>query len=194
MDYYKVKAGGKFVDKLKLVEKLREKTGITYEDSKRVLEINNLDILDAILYLEKQGKVKSPSISIFYTNEYKESYEEENTKSNFEEVKKDSNYKSNNTFEGIFEVICKAIDTCNNIFIEIKGKNNFFLKFPLTVVIILLIFGFWLLIPLVVIALFLDIEFSVESKNINTDKINDILSKISKEVQKIKGKGKVGGK
>lgn len=194
MDYYKVKAGGKFVDKLKLVEKLREKTGITYEDSKRVLEINNWDILDAILYLEKQGKVKSPSISIFYTNECKESYEEENTKSNFEEVKKDSNYKSNNTFEGIFEVICKAIDTCNNIFIEIKGKNNFFLKFPLTVVIILLIFGFWLLIPLVVIALFLDIEFSVESKNINTDKINDILSKISKEVQKIKGKGKVGGK
>ncbi|MDU4883785.1 MAG: ubiquitin [Clostridium celatum] len=182
------------MDKLKLVEKLREKTGITYEDSKRVLEINNWDILDAILYLEKQGKVKSPSISIFYTNEYKESYEEENTKSNFEEVKKDSNYKSNNTFEGIFEVICKAIDTCNNIFIEIKGKNNFFLKFPLTVVIILLIFGFWLLIPLVVIALFLDIEFSVESKNINTDKINDILSKISKEVQKIKGKGKVGGK
>ena len=28
MDYYKVKAGGKFVDKLNLVEKLREKTGL----------------------------------------------------------------------------------------------------------------------------------------------------------------------
>ncbi len=194
MDYYKVKAGGKFVDKLNLVEKLREKTGITYEDAKRVLEINNWDILDAILDLEKQEKVKGPSVSIFYTNEYKESYEEENTEYNFEEIKKDSNYKSNNTFEGIFEVICKAIDTCNNIFIEIKGKNNFFLKFPLTVVIVLLIFGFWLLIPLVVIGLFLDIEFSVESKKINTNKINDILSKILKEVQKIKGKGKVGGK
>ena len=73
-----------------------------------------------------------------------------------------------------------------------KGKNNFFLKFPLTVVIVLLIFGFWLLIPLIVIGLFLDIEFSVESKKINTNKINDILSKISKEVQKIKAKGKGG--
>lgn len=182
------------MDKLKLVEKLREKTGITYEDAKRVLEINNWDILDAVLYLEKQGKVKGPSVSIFYTNEYKGNYEEKNTGSNFQEVKKDSSYKFNNTFEGIFEIICKAIDTCNNIFIEIKGKNNFFLKFPLTVVIVLLIFGFWLLIPLVVIGLFLDIEFSVESKKINTDKINDILSKISKEVQKIKTKGKVGGK
>lgn len=180
------------MDKLNLVEKLREKTGITYEDAKRVLEINNWDILDAILELEKEGKVKAPSVSIFYTNEYKESYEEENTESNFEEVKKDSNYKSNSTFEEIFEAICKFIDNCNNIFIEIKGKNNFFLKFPLTVVIVLLIFGFWLLIPLIVIGLFLDIEFSVESKKINTDKVNDILSKISKEVQKIKAKGKGG--
>ena len=182
------------MDKLNLVEKLREKTGITYEDAKRVLEINNWDILEAILDLEKQGKVKKPSVSIFYTNEYNESYEEESTEFNFEEVKKDNNYKSNNTFEGFFEAICKAIDTCNNIFIEIRGKNNFFLKLPLTVVIVLLIFGFWILIPLVVIGLFLDIEFSVESKKINTDKVNDILRRISKEVKNIKAKRKGGGK
>ena len=35
------------------------------------------------------------------------------------------------------------------------------------IVIVLLIFGLWLLIHLVVIGLFLDIEFSVESKKIN---------------------------
>ena len=177
------------MDKLNLVEKLREKTGITYEEAKCVLEINNWDILDSILYLEEQGKVKRPSVSIFYTNEYNENYEDEDQQFNFQEVKKDNNYKSNNNFEGIFEAICKVIDTCNNIFIEIRGKNNFFLKLPLTVVIVLLIFGFWLLIPL-----FLDIKFSVESKKINTDKVNDILSKISKEVQNIKSKGKGGGK
>ena len=182
------------MDKLNLVEKLREKTGITYEDAKRVLEINNWDILDAILDLEKEGKVKGPSVSIFYTNEYNENYEDEDQQFNFQEVKKDNNYKSNNNFEGIFEAICKVIDTCNNIFIEIMGKNNFFLKLPLTVVIVLLIFGFWILIPLVVIGLFLDIKFSVESKKVNTDKTNDILSKISKEVQNIKSKIKSGGK
>lgn len=182
------------MDKLNLVEKLREKTGITYEDAKRVLEINNWDILDSILYLEEQGKVKRPSVSIFYTNEYNENYEDEDQQFNFQEVKKDNNYKSNNNFEGIFEAICKVIDTCNNIFIEIMGKNNFFLKLPLTVVIVLLIFGFWILIPLVVIGLFLDIKFSVESKKVNTDKTNDILSKISKEVQNIKSKIKSGGK
>ncbi len=116
------------MDKLNLVEKLKEKTGITYEEAKCVLEINNWDILDSILYLEEQGKVKRPSVSIFYTNEYNENYEDEDQQFNFQEVKKDNNYKSNNNFEGIFEAICKVIDTCNNIFIEIRGKNNFFLK------------------------------------------------------------------
>ena len=105
------------MDKLNLVEKLREKTGITYEEAKCVLEINNWDILDSILYLEEQGKVKRPSVSIFYTNEYNENYEDEDQQFNFQEVKKDNNYKSNNNFEGIFEAICKVIDTCNNIFI-----------------------------------------------------------------------------
>ena len=51
------------MDRLNLVEKLRTKTGITYEDAKMVLEINNWDILDAILDLERQGKIKGPSVS-----------------------------------------------------------------------------------------------------------------------------------
>ena len=182
------------MDKLNLVEKLKDKTGITYEEAKNVLEINNWDMLDSILYLERNKKIKGPSVSIFYTNEYNEGYEEARSQLDFDEVKKDSDYKSHNNFEGIFESICKVIDTCNNIFIEIRGKNNFFLKLPLTVVIVLLIFGFWILIPLVVIGLFLDIKFSVESKKVNTDKTNDILSKISKEVQNIKSKIKSGGK
>ena len=36
--------------------------------------------------------------------------------------------------------------------------------------------------------------FSVESKKINTDKVNDILRRISKEVKNIKAKRKGGGK
>ena len=181
------------MDKIKLVKKLQDKTNINYEEAKKALENNNWDILDAMLYLENKGEIRKPLVSIFYTNEYKDTY---NNKGNLPYMDEDSNNSNSrkNNFQGIFEAICKAIDTCNNIFIEIKGKNNFFLKFPLTVVIVFLIFGFWLLIPVAVIGLFLDVEFFVESKKINTDKVNDILSKISKKVQNIKSKGKGGGK
>ena len=62
------------MDKLKLVDRLREKANISYEEAKIALENSNWDILEAMLYLEKHGKVNSPSVSIFYSNEYRESY------------------------------------------------------------------------------------------------------------------------
>ena len=45
------------MDNLEKVEKLREKTGVSYEEAKAALEATNYDVLDAIIYLEKNGKV-----------------------------------------------------------------------------------------------------------------------------------------
>ena len=53
------------MDKLEKVEKLREKTGVSYEDAKSALEACDYDVLDAIIYLEKLGKVKSPEMGSF---------------------------------------------------------------------------------------------------------------------------------
>ena len=51
------------MDNLEKVEKLREKTGVSYEEAKEALEANNYDVLDAIIYLEKKGKVKAPEVT-----------------------------------------------------------------------------------------------------------------------------------
>lgn len=177
------------MEKLKLVNKLSEKTNISYEEAKTVLENNNWDILDSILYLEENGIVKKPSVSIFYTNEARHSERIKETR-NDEENK----YKTNNSVEGIFEAICKFIDICNNIFVEIKSKEKSFLRIPLTVVIILSFFMFWIIIPLIVIGLFFDIEFYVYSNNVNTNNANRILNQISKNVKIIKEKLKKGDK
>ena len=183
------------MEKLKLVDKLRDKTNISYEEAKSALENNNWDILDAMLYLEENGRVEKPSVSIFYTNEYKESYTSQGEIGNISE-NRDNNYsKSKNNFEGIFEAICKAIDTCNNIFVEIRRRGIVLLKIPLTVLILLLFFTFWIIIPLMIVGLFFEIEFLVSSKSINTDKVdkvNEVFSEISKNVQIIKDKFKKG--
>ncbi|WP_195429836.1 ubiquitin [Clostridium sp. D46t1_190503_E9] len=177
------------MDKHKLVEKLRKKTNISYEEAKKVLENSNWDILDALLYLEESGKVEKPSVSIFYTNETRYTGEIQVIRNN-EEYK----YKTNSSFQGIFEAICKFIDTCNNIFLEIKKAKKIFLKIPLTVVILLSFFMFWIIIPLIIVGLFFDIEFYVYANSINTDKVNKILNEISKYVKDIKEKFKKGVK
>lgn len=182
------------MENLKLVDKLKNKTNITYEEAKTVLEKSNWDILDAILYLEDQGKVPKPSASIFYTNEPKDSYKYIEVINNKDQKNNYDNRKNSNTFEGIFEVVCKVIDTCNNIFFEIKRENIGFLKIPSTVMILLLIFAFWIVIPLAIVGLFFDMEFSLSGNNVEINKINNIFKMISVNVKKLKSELKKGFK
>ncbi len=179
------------MDKLKLVDKLREKANISYEEAKIALENSNWDILDAMLYLEGRGIVEGPSVSVFYSNEYNENYDNKQEEAYSNDNINKNNSKSKDNFNGIFEAICKVIDTCNTIFFQIKKDSRVLVNIPLTVVIILLFFAFWIMIPLAIIGLFFDIEFLVSSKRFNTDKIdkvNEIFSKISKAVKDIKKK------
>ena len=176
------------MEKLKLVDKLKNKANISYEEAKGALEKSNWDMLEAMLYLEAQGKVQKPSLSIFYTNESKESYNENGEEVNLKEDTNENNFENKNGFEGVFEAICKAIDTCNNIFIEIIRNSRVILKIPFTVLIVLLFFAFWIVIPLMIIGLFFNMEFLVSSKKIDVDKINKVFKETSKVVKDVKGK------
>lgn len=176
------------MDNLKSIDKLRSKADISYEEAKNALELNEWDILDAMMYLEEKGKVKKPSISIFYTNEYKEGY---NKDFNIDENNKDS-FNKRSVFEGFFESVCKIIDTGNNIFLAIKKDNKIILKIPLTALGLLVFFTFWLVIPSVIIALFFDIEFYLLSNRVKTEKVNKVFKKISEEVNKVKKEFKKG--
>ena len=46
---------------LEKVEKLRQRADVSYEEAKEALESCDWDILDALILLESQGKVKAPA-------------------------------------------------------------------------------------------------------------------------------------
>ena len=60
------------MDKLEMVERLRERANVSYEEAAKALEEANGDLLDAMVILEKQGKTKAPEQSAYST-----SYEEQ---------------------------------------------------------------------------------------------------------------------
>ena len=55
------------MDDLEKVERLRERADVSYEEAKKALEECNVDLLDAMVYLEKQGKVKKPGKTSYTT-------------------------------------------------------------------------------------------------------------------------------
>ena len=113
------------MENLKLVEKLKDKAKISYEEAKEILEANNWDILDAIIYLEEKGKIKRPSTSTFYTNENKDTYSNDYNIVIYDKKEGKRSSRKTNGFEGIFEALCRIIDTCNNIFFEIS-KDSYY--------------------------------------------------------------------
>ncbi len=54
------------MNKLELIEKLRERADISYEEADKLLETTQGDLVAALILLEKQGRVNGPQ----YTNGY----------------------------------------------------------------------------------------------------------------------------
>ena len=93
------------------VEKLREKTGVSYEDAKKVLEENNYDMLDAVIELERQGKVNEPKEGTYTAGA---SQDMEHVKK-FELAQREyeDGCKKNNIKEGM-EILHRKLDERNN--------------------------------------------------------------------------------
>jgi len=51
------------MDKLEKVELVREKCGVSYEDAREALEATDYDVLDAIIWLERQGRTQAQTAS-----------------------------------------------------------------------------------------------------------------------------------
>ena len=59
------------MDHFEMVEKLRTKANVSYEEAKAALEASNWDILDALVLLENEGKVNNGATKAEYTTQEK---------------------------------------------------------------------------------------------------------------------------
>ena len=97
-----------------MIKKLIKKAHVTYEEAQEVLEKCNWDLLDAIIYLERSGKVENNDTTTII--EVKEEYQkkDDNTKKNHE------NYGGIGEIIGrIFKGLGKIIAKGNKIYFEI---------------------------------------------------------------------------
>lgn len=169
------------MDRSELIDRLINKTGISREEAESTLEKCQWDMLDAMVSLEKQGRIQGPEVSVFYTGALEGSIEGDE-KALIQPV----NVKKEKAYNGVFEFVCHVIDMGNNIFIALCKGERTFLRIPLTVLVLLLCFTFWVIIPLVVVALFMDFHFVVASVKVNTDGVNRVIGKVEGAVVKIK--------
>ena len=168
------------MEMLEKVERLREKADVTYEEAKEALEQTGGDLLDAMVLLERRGKVKKPAQSTFST-EYEEQAEYIKVRDTVEEQEK-SAPSFGRTIGRLFRGFIRFIRQTTFL---VTREEEVILTMP-TLVFALLLFFLWeVLAPVMVIALFFGIRYSFEGEE-EAEKANSILNKAGDFAQDVR--------
>ena len=159
------------MEMMEKVERLREKANVTYEEAKAALEETGGDLLDAIVLLERQGKVREPAQSTFST-EYEEQTDYIKVRDKVEEQEK-SAPSFGRTIGGLFRGFIRFLK--QTTFIVTREEDTIF-TMP-TLVFAILLFFFWeVLAPVMIVALFFGVRYSFDGEE-EAEKANSILHK-----------------
>ena len=178
------------------VEKLKEKANVTYEEAKTALEAANGDMLDAIIYLEKQGKVHAPKEGGRFTTSQASSAKDGASQKKKEKIEDEPDGETFSSIAGRFLRWCGRIIGKGNVHVfEVRRHGEVMVSIPLTVLILLLIFAFWIVVPLIVVGLFFGCRYLFRGPDLDKTGLNkmmnaaadaaaDAAENIKREVQK----------
>ncbi|MCQ4636563.1 DUF4342 domain-containing protein [Anaerovorax odorimutans] len=186
------------MDHLEKVEKLRQRADVSYEEAKKALEECDWDMLDALVKLETQGKVKDvpkqesgqegsadtaqgsqPAHPLTVCGTEESGRQDEN--------KKQSRGKQGDNF---FTKLGRAIKYlvkkgCDNSLV-IKQHGQPLMDLPVIAFIILLILFFWVVVPIMVISLFFDFSYNFKGADLGKEQVNRAMDSATEAVNNFK--------
>ena len=172
---------------LEKVEKLREKTNVSYEDAKLALDSSGDDLLDAIIYLEREGKVPTPAGGGEYSGAERQPYTNESAQ---DSTQNKGSSDGGEVFADLmrrFGAFClKVFNKGLSNFLEASKGDQHLFSCPVLVFALLIIFFFWITIPLFVISLFCGFRYRFTGKDLGNDTVNNVMSNASSVVEEVK--------
>ena len=167
---------------LDLVEKLRARADVTYDEAKEALEACGDDLLDAVIYLERKGKVPPPSGGGQYTS--RDSQEGAREYAAYR-----ARHKEGKTFSEHMRTAGEKLDELLKKswayrFAALRDTEIAF-QIPLLIFLLLLCGSFWVVVPLMILGLFIGFRYRVEAPASTADKspantrINEIIDEVA---------------
>lgn len=165
------------MDHYEIVEKLREKANVSYEEAKAALEAADWNLLDALVLLENQGKVAGGA-------DYSTRSEPRDDR---------DSHRRRERAGRVGRQIAAGVNRLGRYFVVFTRRDEALFELPLMVLILLLIFGFWITVPLLIVGLFFGFKYTlkgdagVEAVNRVMDKASEVADNIVSEVRKETG-------
>lgn len=161
--------------RLEMVEKIREKTGVTYEEARAALEKANWDMLDAVVEIEKEHPAKSTKAA-----ENSESAKENTAEKS--EQRTSSRVRTGEVGDKIASVlrwIGAIIRKGEGTHLEITRKDEPVMELSIVALILLFLINWWIPAILIVAGLFTGYKFRVTAKGAAARIVNSVSEKAS---------------
>lgn len=170
------------MEQFEKVEKLRERANVSYEEAKEALEQSNWDLLDAMVYLEKQGKVEGPKESSYSTS-FEGQTDYPSVKETVQGQQQQAGESIGTKLGRMFKKFWKWSNE-NDFHVTRYGQS--IIKVPFWVFLIFfLLLGWNFALPVMVIALFFGVHYSIDGVGSNKA-VNDAMDKASNFAEKVK--------
>ena len=173
------------METFELIEALRKKANVSFEDAKEAMEACDYNMLDAMVYLEKQGKVNEGSTASYTTSSGTETSQE------FEQAQKSYEDSCQRTTLG--EMLNKFGKWCGRVLQKsleidfcVTKNEKLLLKVPVLVLLLALLIAFWLLAILLVVGLFCGCKYYFQGMDTATINLNQICEQASETCENIK--------
>lgn len=168
------------MDNFEKVEKLKEHANVSYEEAKQALESSNWDILDAMIYLEQNGKVHGPEQSSFSTQAEKIVIDDD----------KEQKESLGNLIRRFGNWCVKWIEKGNNNSFCVEKDNKEIFRVPVTLLVVMIFFAFWVVVPLMVIGLFCNVRYQFAGPDVKSVDINKAMDGAAEAAENIKNEFK----
>ena len=155
-----------------MTAKLAEKMNVTENEAREALQACDWDMLDAALRLERAH------------GEAREAY---STRQAPGEGQGEAEAKPRRTVvQNLGAVLRKLINCGNRNHFEVFRKEALVLELPVTALALLLIFAFWVCVPLLVIGLFFGCRYRFSGEDLGRESINKAMDKAAEAADRVK--------
>ena len=169
-----------------MVELLREKANITYEEAKTALEPANWDLLDAMLVLEREGKVSGKGGS--YSTRDEEVQDDE-----CKQKKHNGGEGLRSTLRWLGQTLAKLICIGNENFLVVARKGKELFALPITVCVVLLMCSVGTVLFALAIGLFCGLRYSFRGPNLGKESINNAMNSAADAAESVKNEIRSAG-
>lgn len=167
------------------VEKLREKANVSYAEAKAALDACGDDLLEALLYLERQGKVNPPEHGGYYSSK-SEQKEKQNDSAQADQQSEPAGESFSQLMGRFFRWLRSLfVKGCENMF-DVRRGDSQIITMPVLVLVLLVIFCFWIVIPLLIVGLFFGCSYRFRGRDVEKTAVNKVMESAEQAAESLK--------